>query len=110
MMFYLGFAYNTVHKSKNDEDWLKSKGLRPGVLCNRAVQVMYVSLRSFASGDVDQRDKSPTKAEKIMISGFVVFTLVIISVYTANLAAFILIDERQKWSTHQLQIFWQIQT
>ena len=94
MISYVGIAYGIVRDTRNDDDGDNksgTKGCKPCALFERIVHTIYVSLRSFAAVDVVESGDRPNKAEKIMISGFVIFALVIMSIYTANLAAFLLV-------------------
>ena len=53
---------------------------------SRCCHSLYSGLRSFTTLDVTDAPEEPTRAEKIVISGFVVFALVVITAYTATAA------------------------
>ena len=56
----------------------------------RVSQVMYSTLKSCTAGDVHSNGESvPTTAEMILISGFVIFGLIVLTAYTATSAAFL---------------------
>lgn len=52
----------------------------------RCGHVTYAGLRSFATLDVVEAPDEPSTAEKIIIAGFVVFALVVVTAYTATAA------------------------
>lgn len=58
-------------------------------LCNQIGNVIFNSLRSCTSGDVGSNKSDPPVHEKIVISGFVIFGLIILTAYTATSAAFL---------------------
>ena len=53
---------------------------------NRCCHSFYSGLRSFTALDVQDASEEPTRSEKIIISGFVIFALVVITAYTATAA------------------------
>lgn len=52
----------------------------------RCSHVVYSGLRSFATLDVANAPDEPSKAEQVIIAGFVVFALVVVTAYTATSA------------------------
>mmetsp|Transcript_21736 Transcript_21736/g.33227 ORF Transcript_21736/g.33227 Transcript_21736/m.33227 type:complete len:989 (-) Transcript_21736:869-3835(-) len=59
-------------------------------LFQRGCAVLYSSIKSCASGDVHTTIDQPTIAEMIIISGFTIFGLIILTAYTATSAAFLI--------------------
>jgi len=90
MLFLIGISLNIVSKRDNQqEDGCVSNPLK---LLSKSLHICFLSLRSFVSGDAVNGSEEPTKAEKIIVIGLVVFSVLIITAYTANAAAFLVME------------------
>ena len=91
LVFYLGIAFNLVGSH------LGKKRPMNGIcsILSRFVHITYISIRSFASTDSVDAQENPSLPEKVMVIGFVIFALLIISAYTASVAAFLVSSTSQ---------------
>eukprot|EP00816_Leptocylindrus_hargravesii_P012834 CAMPEP_0196825136 /NCGR_PEP_ID=MMETSP1362-20130617/92867_1 /TAXON_ID=163516 /ORGANISM="Leptocylindrus danicus, Strain CCMP1856" /LENGTH=1154 /DNA_ID=CAMNT_0042205513 /DNA_START=183 /DNA_END=3647 /DNA_ORIENTATION=- len=80
--FYMGFVIQIVSKDTAYGQKIS--------LCGRINAVFYNSVKSCAAADVfSSTNKNPSTPEKITVAGFVIFSLIVLTAYTATSAAFL---------------------
>ena len=89
MIAYAGVVLHIITRDSADEAKVVNG---PCSFLSQSLHICYVSIRSFVSSDTVESQDNPTKVEKIVVIGFVVFSLLIITAYTATAAAFMVLE------------------
>ena len=82
---YMGIAMNIVRKKS-----LSARKVMKCKECSGVIDAAYTSLRSFVNGDpADGTNDTATNAERIILIGFIIFSLLILTAFTATMCAFL---------------------
>ena len=91
VLFTFGLSMNVVSK-KNVKASGRENLYNPHNFCSSCLDIFYVSLRSLVSGDAGDKVDTPSRSQQCIVIGFTVFSLLIITVYTATAAAFMVLE------------------
>jgi len=99
ILLAFGLSMNVVSE-KNVKASSRGKFYNPHNFCSSCLDIFYVSLRSLVSGDAGDELDTPSRSQQCIVIGFTVFSLLIITAYTATAAAFMVLEgSRVEYST-----------
>ena len=89
MIAYAGVILHIVTRHHASE---KERINGPCSCLTRSLHICYVTVRSFVASDSVESTENPSKVEKIVVIGFVIFSVLIITAYTSTAAAFMVLE------------------
>lgn len=85
-LIYLGCAFRVLGTWRKHNSSSRSP-------CAQLVFVVFHSVRSCTSYDVETMGEEPSLAEQIIVTGFVIFAFTVTVAYTATLAAYLMVTQ-----------------
>jgi len=88
---YMAFVVALIQESSRTKDEMNAsddKENTQSTFSGMLGNALYNGLNSFTRGEVSNASENPSLAERVVIVGFVIFTLIVLTAYTATSAAF----------------------